>query len=237
MVSSNHAIASLVAACLVLYCSLEPAAASPETIPGGGSSTFSEWKGLQLCGNYAVHAGTAITFAANNKVTGGAVGVSRTDFAIGGGNNFEATIATFKSSATPTSIEMGGLTFTPGSYHSATLNIAALGVVTLDGENLGTDPTFVFYTDTTLITGANIEFNLENGAQAKNVFWIVGSALTTGATATIEGSILTGTAITFGASTTVNGCVASKSAMTFGASNLVVAYSGSSVSTSSGRRL
>jgi hypothetical protein len=101
-------------------------------------------------------------------------------------------------------IEMGGLTFTPGTYRSGSaINFAYGTTVTLDGENQA-NPVFRFIAGSTLVTAADTKFILKNGAKAENVLWALGSGATLGANSVVEGSILAGTA----------GSVAPKSAIT-----------------------
>ena len=116
---------------------------------------------------------------------------------------------------------MGGQTFTPGTYRSDTINVVASTTVILDGQD---DPNsvFLFQAVSTMLTGANCEISLINGAKAENVLWALGTALTTGANNIFKGSILAGSAITIGAGsstalTTVGGDVVAKTAITFGA--------------------
>jgi hypothetical protein len=90
------------------------------------------------------------------------------------------------------SSDLGGTTKTAGVYCSAT-TIGITGNLTLDGGN---DPnaTFVFQAGTGLTTAGNIL--LINGAQAKNVYFQVGSSATIGTASQIKGNILALTSIT-----------------------------------------
>ena len=99
--------------------------------------------------------------------------------------------------------ELGGLTLTAGIYE----NVAAFGLtgsLTLDG---GGNPTSVFIirTPAALVTAAGAQVVLANGAQACNVFWVVGGATTLGATNSFAGKILSSAGITLGAGSTVDG--------------------------------
>jgi hypothetical protein len=112
-------------------------------------------------------------------------------------------------------IEIGGETFTPGTYRSdSAINFAYGTVVLLDG--LG-DPNamFLFQAGSTLVTAADTYFVLRNGAKAENVLWALGTAATLGANSVLEGSILAGTAITFGTQSELHGCALAQSAVTF----------------------
>jgi hypothetical protein len=111
-------------------------------------------------------------------------------------------------------IEIGGKTFTPGTYRSGSSINFAQGTVTLDGRN-EPNPIFRFQAVSTLVTAANTRFILKNGAKAQNVLWALGTAATLGANSVLEGSILAGTAITFLTKSKLNGCALAQSAVTF----------------------
>jgi hypothetical protein len=103
------------------------------------------------------------------------------------------------------------MTFTPGLYRAAAaIDIVAGAKVTLNGSGV-----YIFQAHTAMTTGAATEIILENGATAENVLWVIGSALTLGASSIIQGSISTGTAVTFGGSSEVHGCVLAQTAITF----------------------
>ena len=87
---------------------------------------------------------------------------------------------------------LGGTTKPAGVYCTAS-SIGVTGTLTLDG---GGDPnaTFVFQAGSSLTTAGNIV--LINGAQAKNVYWQVGSSATIGTASQWQGNILALTSIT-----------------------------------------
>ncbi len=87
---------------------------------------------------------------------------------------------------------LGGTTKPAGVYCTAT-GIGITGVLTLDG---GGDPnaTFVFQAGSSLTTAGNIV--LINGAQARNVYFQIGSSATLGTGSQIQGNILALTSIT-----------------------------------------
>jgi hypothetical protein len=107
-----------------------------------------------------------------------------------------------RSGAVPVAGPLGGLTWGPGVYSSAALDIT--GKATLDA---GGDPraVFIFQSGSTLIAAANSQIELVAGAQACNVFWKVGSSATLGAAASLDGSILAMTSITIGAGVAIDG--------------------------------
>jgi hypothetical protein len=169
-----------------------------------------------LCGDlFAVHAGGGISFGPSTKITGGEVGLASRGF------NLAQDVMAYKRNATLIPAELGDTApFTAGYYRASTLNIAAGSTVILDGNN-DPDAHFIFYSDTTMITGAISTIELRNGANAKNVFWVLGTTLTTGALTTFKGSISAGTDITFGEQTEVEGCVAAVADITYGTDNHV----------------
>jgi hypothetical protein len=209
-----------------------------------------------LCENFAVHAGTAVTFSGGmNTINGGDVGVfpgtSITGNYMIDGGEFVSDSSDFADSVLAAyndamrvetneeplaaqagasqviddeqhiAIEIGGLTFIPGTYRSATaITIAAGTVVTLDGLDEA-NPVFTFIASTGLVTAVDTSFNLINGAKAENVIWALGTAATLGARSVVEGSILAGTAITFGPHSELHGCALAQSAVTFASNGSV----------------
>lgn len=198
-----------------------------------------------MCGNFAVHARTTVTFAGGTTtINGGDVGVSpgtsvtgvaeiidgkivdnSIDFAASVMDAYDAAIEV-RADGKTMAIEMGGVTFTPGTYRSATaINLAAGRDVTLDGLGNGY-AVFLFQAGTTLVTGASTRVILTNGAKAENVIWALGTAATLGARSVVEGSILAGTAITFGANAELRGCALAQTAVTFSSGGSVQSING-----------
>jgi hypothetical protein len=100
--------------------------------------------------------------------------------------------------------ELGGTTVTAGTYNSSTTVFTITGAVTLDG---GGDPNavFIFQAGGTLTTAANSAVLLIGNAQAKNVFWVVGSSATLGGGADLQGSVVASASISLGTGATVTG--------------------------------
>lgn len=106
--------------------------------------------------------------------------------------------------------ELGGKTFIPGVYENANLTLAAGGVATLDAQN---DPNAIFIFKTklggdlidsgTLLLPSRID--LTNGAQARNVWFIIGRDATIGSGTTWNGNILANRTATVLDGSTVNG--------------------------------
>jgi hypothetical protein len=109
--------------------------------------------------------------------------------------------------------ELGLRTLAPGVYHTtgvATYQIST-GDLTLDAQG-NANAVWVFQADSSLtvsVPGGSPptntiprSVNLINGAQAKNVFWYVGTAATINAGSTMVGTIISSAATTFGFSDT-----------------------------------
>ncbi|MEU4829868.1 ice-binding family protein, partial [Streptosporangium sp. NPDC023615] len=95
-------------------------------------------------------------------------------------------------------------TVTPGTYTSAAGTFGITGELTLDA--LGDpDAIFIFRTASTLITASASTVTLTGGAQARNVFWQVGSSATLGTGSEFTGTVLALTSITATTGVTVNG--------------------------------
>lgn len=103
----------------------------------------------------------------------------------------------------PVGAELGGLTLTSGIYENAGA-FGLTGSLTLDAQGNPTS-VFIIRTPAALVTAAGAQVVLTNGAQACNVYWIVGGAATLGATNNFSGKILASAGITLGAATTVKG--------------------------------
>ena len=113
---------------------------------------------------------------------------------------------------------LGGTTKPAGVYCTAS-SIGVSGTLTLDG---GGDPnaTFVFQAGSSLTTAGNIV--LINGAQAKNVYWQVGSSATIGTASQWQGNILALTSITLVDTATLFGrALARNGAVTLGTNNVI----------------
>lgn len=108
---------------------------------------------------------------------------------------------------------IGGLTLAPGVYKWGT-SVSIPTDVTIAGN--ATD-VWIFQIAGGLTQAAATSVNLSGGAQAKNIFWQVAGGVTIGATAHLEGIVLTQTAITLGNKASVNGRLLAQSAVTLDA--------------------
>ena len=81
-------------------------------------------------------------------------------------------------------------TLGPGVYWSATsLDIAVGGELRLDGQG-NPNSVFIFQSESTLTANNGAKVVLINGAQAKHVYWAVGSSSTIGSDVEFQGSVL-----------------------------------------------
>jgi hypothetical protein len=113
---------------------------------------------------------------------------------------------------------LGGTTKPAGVYCTA-IGIGVSGTLTLDG---GGDPnaTFVFQAGTSLTTAGDIV--LINGAQAKNVWWVVGSSATLGTASAWQGNVVSLTSITLVDNATLRGrALARNGSVSLGTNNVI----------------
>jgi hypothetical protein len=179
---------------------------------------------LGTAASYAVLAAATVTNTGPTKITGSlglSPGTSVTGFppgvVVGTIDAADAAAALAQSdltaaydaaAASPTTatipVELGGTTLTPGVYASPAGTFGITGTLTLDAED---DPNavFIFKAASTLITASASNVDLVNGAQASNVFWVVGSSATLGTFSIIQGNILAMASITVTTGVTLDG--------------------------------
>jgi hypothetical protein len=99
---------------------------------------------------------------------------------------------------------IGGLTLYPGLYSNSTSVLISGGNVTLDAQG-DANATFVLKMGSTLTTGPGSQVILSGNAQAKNIFWIVGTSATLGTTSICYGNILADQSISLNTGAVLNG--------------------------------
>jgi len=103
---------------------------------------------------------------------------------------------------------LGGLTLAPGLYaNGSSTGISGTGanaILTLDAQG-DANAVFVFKMASTLVTDSGTSIVLAGGAQAKNIYWQVGSSATLGTTSIFKGNILAFVTITVNSGSTVSG--------------------------------
>ena len=136
----------------------------------------------------------------------------------------------------PTATELGagnigGLTLAPGLYKWGT-NVTIPTDLTLSG---GTNDVWIFQVSQNLDISSATKILLSGGAQAGNIFWIVGGKTTIGTSAIFNGNILDQTAIVLNTGAVLNGRALAQTAVTLDASSVTLpsVYYSSSTSTPS----
>ena len=179
---------------------------------------------LGTAANYGVLAASTVTNTGPTTINGGlglSPGTAITGFPPGQVNGTinaansaalqaqnDLTAAYNTAAASPVTatipVELGGTTLTPGVYASPAGTFGITGTLTLDAQG---DPNavFIFKAASTLITASASNVVLVNGAQAANVFWVVGSSATLGTYSIIQGNIMAQASITVTTGATVHG--------------------------------
>jgi Ice-binding-like len=119
-----------------------------------------------------------------------------------------------------TPADIGGRTLAAGVYCVAS-SMGVTGTVTLDGGG-NANAVWVFQMGSTLTTGTGANIALIGGAQAKNVWWQVGSSATLGTGTTFRGNIIALTTITLVDNATMLGrALARNGAVSLGTNNTI----------------
>ena len=100
--------------------------------------------------------------------------------------------------------DLSGLTLASGVYTNSSTVMLSAGNVTLDAQG-NANAAFIFQISSTLTTIGSTQVILAGGAQAKNIFWQVGSSATLGTNSTFQGTILALQSITLQTGATLNG--------------------------------
>jgi Ice-binding-like len=112
--------------------------------------------------------------------------------------------------------ELSTLTLPGGVYQSPSGAYGINGDLTLFG---GSNDVWVFQMASTLTVGVGGRVLLTGGAQARNVFWQVGSSATLNSSSIFEGTIMVYASVTMNSSSTLDGrALAQNGAVTFNAS-------------------
>jgi hypothetical protein len=180
---------------------------SAETFGVLGASTVTNTGASIISGDVGVSPGSAITGFPPGIVKNGAIHA-----ADGPATQAHADFATaygeFAGLASPpannlTDQDLGGMTLTPGVYR---FNVAATsnGELTFDAQG-DSSARFVIQIGTTLITSSASSVLLINGADARNIYFQLGTAATLGSGSSFIGNILAGSSISAVGGVTVTG--------------------------------
>lgn len=219
------------------------------SVPFTAASTYIP---LGTCSQFALQAGTAMTFnGALTTVNTGDIGVAPGDSITGSFKISDGTIqinselandctrdleiaynASIAAVCPPANIrpELSGLTLAPGVYCSPSneMKLSAT-TLTLDGQG-DLNAQWIFQVGTALTTSSSTSFILANGAQAKNVFWAVGSSVTLGSSSSFVGNIFAQSSISFDTSAVITGRGLAGAAVSFeGDSSVTLPMSSSSM--------
>jgi len=99
---------------------------------------------------------------------------------------------------------IGGLTLTPGLYKSTSTLAVSSGDLTFDAKG-NADAIFIIQIASSFTATSGRKVLLSGSAQAKNIFWQVGSSATFGTTVAFKGNILAMQSITFATGATLDG--------------------------------
>jgi hypothetical protein len=99
---------------------------------------------------------------------------------------------------------IGGRTLAPGLYKSTSSLAISSGDLTLDAQG-DANAVFIFQIASTLTTTSGRKVILSGGAQARNIFWQVGTSATLGTTSVFKGTIMADQAITMTTGATLEG--------------------------------
>jgi len=203
---------------LLPFAALLFAACNSSTGPGVGPQAPS----LNAAATYGILAGTAVscggpvgTVSADIGIFPGSAltgfptctlsGTQRLATALAGTAQGNLTTAynALKGMACGTTIsaDLGGTTLAPGVYCSAS-SVGLTGALTLDGKG-HSDATFVIQSGSSLTVAGSVV--LIGSAQAKNVYWQVGSSATIGSSSVMKGNLLALSSISFASNATLLG--------------------------------
>ena len=93
---------------------------------------------------------------------------------------------------------------TPGLYKSTSSLAISSGDLTFDAKG-NANAVFVIQIASSLTTTSGRKVFLAGGAQASNIFWMVGSSATFGTTSVFKGTVLVMQSITFNTGATLDG--------------------------------
>ena len=206
-VKMNNQLLRLLMCTIVL--SLVSISALPQ-VAQAGTDTY-----LATAGNFQIVSGGAITLG--GAITG--LDPANTSTSTPAVNDLRSALSSLAATpAISVAADLGGKTYLPGAYAAAGgAAFAMTANVILDGKN-DCASKFIFITPAAMNTTAGISITLINDAKASNIYWVVGGAITTGASNKLAGNFMSSAAVTVGASSTIDGRFLALAAITVGAS-------------------
>lgn len=188
--------------------------AGPPLAVLGTSSTFAILAGstvtntgatTSIVGSVGVSPGSAITGIPVGQPTGGTVHAADPT-ALAAQTDLTAAyndLAGRARNATMTGINLGNRTFQTGVFFWST-SAQLTGTVTLDAQG-DANAVFIFQIGSTLTSASGAAVTLINGADAKNVFWQIGTSATLGTGTSFKGNIVALSSITLNNGATLSG--------------------------------
>lgn len=125
---------------------------------------------------------------------------------------------------------IGGQTLTPGLYKSTSTLAISSGDLTLNGGG-SPNGVFVFQVASALTTTSNRAVILTNGAQAGNIFWVMGSSASLGTTSVMKGTLMAYASVTMATGAHLDGRALARTGDVTLAANTIVVPTLSSPST------
>jgi type VI secretion system secreted protein VgrG len=172
-----------------------------------GASTVTSTGATTVDGSVGVAPGSAITGFPPGIVVNGAIHAADAT-ATQAHADYAAAYTAFAGLVSPpandlTGADLGGMTLRPGVYHYAT-SATSGGILTFDAQGDST-ARFVIQIGTTLITSSSSSVVLTNGADARNIYFQVGTSATLGSGSRFIGNILAYASVTTVSGTNITG--------------------------------
>lgn len=171
----------------------------------GGSAVNCSGVLTTIVGDVGSSPGGSITGLPPGQPTGGSIHANDA-IAVRGQSDLNGSCDDLQSrppNVTMTGVDLGGRTLSGGVYYfsgSAQLT----GTCILDGQG-NSNAVFIFQVGSTLTCANNSAIVLTGGAQARNVFWHVGSSATLGTNCAFRGNLIAMTNITMNNGASIRG--------------------------------
>lgn len=188
-----------------------------------GGSSINNTGATTITGDLGLSPGSSVSGFGPGVV----IGTQHINDAVANQAKLDLTVA-YNNGAGRTSSEIvtiagniGGLTLTPGLYKSTSSLAISSGNLTLDARG-DANAVFIIQIASTLTTTSGRQVILTGGAQASNIFWVVGSSATFGTTSVFKGTVLAMQSITFNTGATLDGRALARTGAIVMAGNTIV---------------